>query len=122
MATILIADDDQDIRDLVASKLEQAGFSVLTAQDGGEALTTTRAQQPDLAVLDSLMPGKSGVEVCRELRADPNTANLPIILLTPRAQEPDVEAGLPAGADDYIVKPFSPRELVSRVQALLARS
>jgi DNA-binding response OmpR family regulator len=121
MTAILVADDDPDIRDLVAFKLEQAGFDVTAVDNGLAALDTARAAPPDLVVLDVMMPGMSGIDVCRELRADDSTATLPIILLTARAQEGDVEVGFGAGADDYVVKPFSPRELVSRVEAVLAR-
>ncbi len=121
MTAILIADDDPDIRDLVAFKLEQAGFDVIAVEDGISALSATQADPPDLVVLDVMMPGMSGIDVCRELRASEATATLPIILLTARAQEGDVEVGFGAGADDYVVKPFSPRELVSRVEAVLAR-
>jgi DNA-binding response OmpR family regulator len=119
---LLVADDDRDIRDLVAFKLQQAGFTVETVEDGLAALTSARASRPALAVLDVMMPGLSGVDVARELRADPGTARVPIIMLTAKAQERDVEAGFASGADDYVVKPFSPRELVSRVQAVLARA
>ena len=121
MTTILVADDDMDIRDLVAFKLEQAGFDVTAVDNGLAALTAARLEPPDLVVLDVMMPGMSGIDVCRELRNDRSTAGLPIILLTARAQEGDVEVGFGAGADDYIVKPFSPRELVTRVEAVLAR-
>ena len=121
MTAILIADDDPDIRDLVAFKLEQAGFDVTTVDNGLAALDSAREVAPDLVVLDVMMPGMSGIDVCRELRGDSSTAGLPIILLTARAQEGDVEVGFGAGADDYVVKPFSPRELVSRVEAVLAR-
>ena len=121
MTAILVADDDMDIRDLVAFKLEQAGFDVTAVDNGLAALTAARLEPPDLVVLDVMMPGMSGIDVCRELRNDRTTAGLPIILLTARAQEGDVEVGFGAGADDYIVKPFSPRELVTRVEAVLAR-
>jgi len=121
MTAILIADDDPDIRDLVVFKLEQAGFAVTAVDDGVAALSAARDDPPDLAVLDIMMPGMSGIDVCRQLRADQRTAGLPVILLTARAQEGDVEVGFGAGADDYVVKPFSPRELVSRVEAVLAR-
>jgi two-component system phosphate regulon response regulator PhoB len=121
MTAILVADDDMDIRDLVAFKLEQAGFDVTAVDNGLAALTEARREPPDLVVLDVMMPGMSGIDVCRELRGDPTTSGLPIILLTARAQEGDVEVGFGAGADDYIVKPFSPRELVNRVEAVLAR-
>ena len=122
MTAILVADDDPDIRDLVAFKLEQAGFDVTAVDNGLAALDTARTQPPDLVVLDVMMPGMSGIDVCRELRAGGATATLPIILLTARAQEGDVQVGFGAGADDYVVKPFSPRELVSRVEAVLART
>jgi DNA-binding response OmpR family regulator len=122
VTAVLIADDDADIRDLVAFKLEQAGFDVYTAEDGPAALTAAQQRIPDIAVLDISMPGMSGLDVCRMLRADPNTAEVMIIMLTARAQETDVEGGFSAGADDYLVKPFSPRELTSRVQALLGRA
>jgi two-component system phosphate regulon response regulator PhoB len=122
MTAILVADDDTDIRDLVSFKLEQAGFDVTAVDNGLAALTAARQEPPDLVVLDVMMPGMSGIDVCRELRADESTAGLPIILLTARAQEGDVEVGFGAGANDYIVKPFSPRELVTRVEAVLART
>ncbi|WP_432830305.1 response regulator transcription factor [Dactylosporangium sp. CA-092794] len=121
MTAILVADDDTDIRDLVAFKLEQAGYDVLAVDNGLAALTAATESPPDLVVLDVMMPGMSGIDVCRQLRLEQGTKALPIILLTARAQEGDVEVGFGAGADDYIVKPFSPRELVSRVEAILAR-
>ncbi|SDZ11454.1 two-component system, OmpR family, phosphate regulon response regulator PhoB [Micromonospora pattaloongensis] len=122
MTAILIADDDPDIRDLVAFKLEQAGYDVRAVDNGLAALSAARENPPDLAVLDVMMPGMSGVDVCRELYANPATATLPVILLTARAQEGDVEVGFGAGAVDYVIKPFSPRELVRRVEAVLART
>jgi two-component system phosphate regulon response regulator PhoB len=122
VTVVLVADDDVDIRDLVAFKLEQAGLEVIAVQDGETALEEARARQPELAVLDISMPGLSGIDVCRMLRADPATAGMLIIMLTARVQEQDVEGGFSAGADDYVTKPFSPRELVSRIQALLSRT
>jgi DNA-binding response OmpR family regulator len=122
VTTVLVADDDADIRDLVAFKLEQAGLDVLAVGDGQAAVDTARARLPTLAVLDVSMPGLSGIDVCRMLRADPSTAGMLIIMLTARVQEQDVEGGFSAGADDYVTKPFSPRELVSRIQALLTRA
>ncbi len=121
MVTVLLAEDDPDIRDLVTFKLRQQGYEVRAFEDGLSALASARDEMPDLALLDITMPGMSGLDVCRELRADPATADVPIILLTARAQESDIETGFAVGADDYVVKPFSPRELVSRVQAVLAR-
>ncbi|BCJ45648.1 hypothetical protein GCM10010168_59310 [Actinoplanes ianthinogenes] len=122
MTTVLVADDDADIRDLVAFKLEQAGLEVITVGDGQAAVEQARVHRPTLAVLDVSMPLLSGIDVCRMLRADPSTAGMLIIMLTARVQEQDVEGGFSAGADDYVTKPFSPRELVSRIQALLTRT
>ncbi|HET9517129.1 MAG TPA: response regulator [Actinoplanes sp.] len=121
MTVVLVADDDDDIRDLVTLKLEQAGFDVIAVEDGQSALEQARSRQPRVAVLDVSMPGLSGIDVCRMLRADATTAQMLIIMLTARVQEEDVEGGFSAGADDYVTKPFSPRELVSRIQASLNR-
>lgn len=121
MTRVLIADDDPDILELVRFKLEGAGFEVVTAVDGEAALAEARRQPPDLAVLDVMMPKMSGIEVCRALREDAATAAVPVMLLTARSQEVDVERGFGVGASDYLIKPFSPRELVSRVRALLER-
>lgn len=122
MTVVLVADDDADIRELLAFKLEQVGFDVIAVEDGRAAVEQARAKRPSLAVLDVSMPGLSGIDVCRMLRADAATAGMLIIMLTARVQEKDVEGGFSAGADDYVTKPFSPRELVSRVQALLSRT
>ena len=122
MTSVLIADDDADIRELLAFKLEQASLEVVSVGDGVAALEAVRAHRPRLVVLDVSMPGMSGLDVCRMLRADPDTSEILIIMLTARVQEQDVEGGFMAGADDYVTKPFSPRELVSRVQALLGRT
>ena len=122
MTTVLVADDDADIRDLVAFKLEQAGYRVVAVADGVQALDAVRADLPDLAVLDLMMPGLSGLDVCAEIRRDAASAHLPVIMLTARVQEQDVALGFATGADDYVTKPFSPRELLSRVQAVLARA
>ncbi|MDQ2816035.1 MAG: response regulator [Actinomycetota bacterium] len=121
MATILLAEDDADIRLLVTLKLRQAGYQVREFGDGLSAVADAREHPPDLAILDIMMPGMSGLEVCQELRKDLATAKIPVILLTAFAQEADITAGLAAGADDYIVKPFSPRDFASRVDAVLAR-
>ena len=122
MTLVLVADDDADIRDLVVFKVEQLGVEVVAVGDGQAALDAVRERRPDLAVLDVSMPGLSGIDVCRMIRAEPEIAGTPVIMLTARVQEQDVEQGFTAGADDYVTKPFSPRELVSRVQALLSRS
>ena len=122
MARILVADDDVDIRELVEFKLSTMGHDVVAVGDGAAAIDACMAEKPDLAVLDVMMPGVSGLDAIRAIRAEPALADLPVILLTARAQESDVETGFDSGADDYITKPFSPRELASRVQALLSRS
>ncbi len=127
MKTVLVVDDDPDIRELVTWKLTQAGFATLSASDGESGLAAALSSDheghvPDLVLVDWMMPKMAGIELCRALRGNPTTAHIPIILLTAKAQENEVERGFAAGVDDYIVKPFSPREMVSRVQALLARS
>ena len=122
MATIVVADDDADIRDLVVFKLEQSGHQVLAFGDGASAVEACQQQPPELVLLDVMMPGMSGLDACRAMRADPALAKVPVILLTARAQETDIEQGFRVGADDYVVKPFSPRELASRVTAVLQRS
>jgi DNA-binding response OmpR family regulator len=118
---VLAADDDEDILALVTFRLERSGYTVLQARDGAEALELARAERPDLAVLDVMMPKLDGLELTRRLRAEEATSRMPIILLTARAQDTDVQQGFEAGADDYIRKPFSPQELRSRVQAMLGR-
>ncbi|GAB1644857.1 hypothetical protein KRMM14A1259_52800 [Krasilnikovia sp. MM14-A1259] len=122
MTLVLVADDDADIRDLVTFKLEQLGVEAITADDGSAALAAVRERHPTLAILDISMPGLSGIDVCRMIRADPDIADTMVLMLTARAQEQDVEHGFAAGADDYVTKPFSPRELVSRVQTMLSRA
>jgi two-component system response regulator MtrA len=122
VARILVADDDVDIRELVEFKLSTMGHDIVAVGDGAAAVEACRAQKPDLAVLDVMMPGVSGLDAIKEIRADPSLADLPVILLTARAQESDVETGFDSGADDYITKPFSPRELASRVEALLVKT
>jgi DNA-binding response OmpR family regulator len=117
---ILVADDDEDILALLEVRLELAGYDVVTARNGAEALRKAQEQLPDLAVLDVMMPGLNGYEVTRELRRLEATSKLPVILLTALAQESDVARGLAAGADDYVKKPFDARDLRTRVQRLLA--
>ena len=121
MARVLLAEDDADISYLVVFKLRQAGHDVTTFRDGLSALASARGNRPDLALLDVMMPAMTGLDVCRALRKHPATADLPIIMLTARAQESDIKAGFAAGADDYVVKPFNLRDLMSRIEAILAR-
>jgi len=121
MPRVVIADDDADIRDLVSFKLRGAGYDVEAFADGQSALDAVMAAIPDLVLLDVMMPKMTGTEVCAALRGNEATANIPIILLTARSQEVDVERGFDVGADDYMVKPFSPRELVSRARAAMGR-
>ncbi len=117
-----MVEDEPDIRGLVVLHLARAGFRCRTAASGTQALAEVRRQRPDLVVLDLLLPEVDGLEVCRRLRGDPATAALPIIMLTARADEVDRVVGLELGADDYIVKPFSPKELVARARAVLRRA
>lgn len=118
---VLVADDDPDILALVAFRLERAGYAVVTADNGEEALALARERLPALAVLDVMMPRLTGYEVTKQLREDDATKDIPVILLTARVQEADVARGFEVGADDYIKKPFSPQELRARVQAILGR-
>ena len=119
---ILIAEDDRDIADLLAHYLQKSGWNAHVAGAGDEALAYARAHPVDLVLLDVMLPGLTGIEVCRALRADKATAAVPIIMLTARTEEADRVAGLEMGADDYISKPFSPKELVARIRALMRRS
>ena len=119
---ILVAEDDRDIADLIAHYFSRAGWRAHITASGDEALASARRSPADLVVLDIMLPGLSGLEVCRALRADKSTASIPIIMLTARAEESDRIIGLEIGADDYISKPFSPNELVARVRALMRRS
>lgn len=116
---VLIADDDGDILSLVKAVLERSGHEVVAASDGAEALASVRARKPDLVVLDIAMPEVDGLEVLRRLRADPTTSELPVVLLSARAQEADVQRGFAIGASAYLKKPFSPRELSEHVAELL---
>ena len=118
----LIAEDDRDIRELVTAKLSAAGYQVLSFGNGPEALAATHKHRPDVALLDVMMPGISGIEILTRLQKDPATRDIPVILLTAKSQEFDISSGFAVGAADYIVKPFSPRDLVSRVDAVLRRT
>ena len=119
---VLIVEDERDIRDLLILHLQRDGFEVTSAGSGEEALAQVRQSPPDLLVLDLMLPAMSGLEVCRRLRQEPATATLPILMLTAKADEVDRVVGLELGADDYVVKPFSPKELLARVRAVLRRS
>lgn len=120
---ILVVDDEQSITDLLEYNLRQNGYQVVVARDGHEALRLARAEQPDLIVLDLMLPGPDGFDVCRELRREgaPALSGVPIIMLTARDEEVDRVVGLELGADDYVTKPFSVRELMARVKAVLRR-
>jgi DNA-binding response OmpR family regulator len=117
--TVLVADDDEDVLELVAFRLRRAGYRTVVARDGRQALELAGREHPDLSVLDVAMPGLDGLEVTRRLRAGAGTRAMPIILLTARSQEGDVHAGIRAGADAYLRKPFSHRELRARVDGML---
>ncbi len=120
--TILVVEDEVAIRDMVALSLERAGYTVVHAADASEAQTALAERLPDLVLLDWMLPGKSGIELARQLRRDDYTRELPIIMLTARSEEDDRIRGLDAGADDYVVKPFSPRELQARIKAVMRRA
>jgi len=118
---IVVADDDQDILDLVVFKLIQAGYDAVAVSDGAAALATIEAELPRLAILDVMMPGLSGMDVLRKVRSNEATKDLDVILLTARARDADVDEGFACGASDYVIKPFSPRELMHRVNSVLTR-
>ena len=122
MKHILVIEDDPDIVELLRYNLERESYRVSSAVTGSEGLAELRRERPDLVILDLMLPETSGFEVCRRLRRDAETENLPVIMLTARSEEADVIAGIELGADDYIKKPFSPRELVARVGAVLRRA
>jgi len=116
---VLVVDDQDFIRSLICITLESGRFDVLEAEDGRSALTKAQEERPDLIFLDWSMPGLSGIEVCRELRADPRNDGVKIVLVTARVQDQERAAGYEAGADDYITKPFSPRQLLDKVTEVL---
>src|SRR5215467_4675044 len=119
---VLLVEDEPDIRDLIVLHLRHDGYEVGTAVSGEDALAQVRQAPPDLVILDLMLPGMGGLEVCRRLRQDRITASLPIVMLTAKADEVDRVVGLELGADDYVVKPFSPKELLARVRAVLRRT
>lgn len=122
MSRVLVVEDDVEIREIVVTKLELNGVDVLQAEDGQAGLELAIGSQPDLVILDLSMPRMNGIDLCRAIRANPKTTNTPIIMLTARGQESDIERGFEAGATDYMVKPVSPRELLVRVNRLLPTS
>lgn len=122
MYRILIAEDEKDVRDLVSFNLQREGMETIHARDGIEAVDLANKETPDLVILDLMLPGRNGFKVFKELRLDSRTKAIPVMMLTAKAQLDDVIAGLELGADDYLTKPFSPKELVLRVKALLRRS
>ena len=121
MSSILIIEDEKDIADLVEYHLKQSGFAVLKAADGPSGLEQAIEDAPDLIVLDLMLPGMDGKEVCRSLKSNPATQTIPVLMLTAKAEEMDRVIGFELGADDYVTKPFSPRELILRIKAILRR-
>lgn len=121
-ARVLVVEDEPDIRDLLSLHLAREGFEVRTAGTGPQGLREVRSKPPDLVILDLMLPELDGLEVCRRLRHDPDTASIPVVMLTAKGDEADRVVGLELGADDYVTKPFSPKELVARVKAILRRT
>ena len=119
---ILDVEDEEPLAELLGYNLEKAGFRTVISSSGEDALLHVQIQQPDLAIVDWMLPERSGIDVCRSLRAQADSRKLPIIMLTARGEESDRVLGLEAGADDYVVKPYSPREMIARINALLRRS
>jgi two-component system phosphate regulon response regulator PhoB len=122
MPKILVVEDERDIQDIIAYNLQQAGYDVVLASRGDDAVRFARQQRPDLVILDLMLPGLSGKEVCQAIRRDPVTQSTPVIMLTAKGEEVDRVVGLEVGADDYVTKPFSMRELMLRVQTILRRA
>ncbi len=118
---ILVVDDEEDIRELVELNLSREGYQILPCDTGERALELVRSGKPDLVVLDLMLPGVDGLEVCRRLKANPDTSHIPIVMLTAKGEEADIVAGLELGADDYVTKPFSGKVLAARVRRLLRR-
>ncbi len=121
-ANILVVDDEEDIRELVQLHLDREGYRVLTCETGEQALAMARSKTPDLVVLDLMLPGMDGLEVCKRLKADSALQQIPVVMLTAKGEESDIVAGLELGADDYITKPFSGKVLVARVRRLLRKT
>jgi two-component system phosphate regulon response regulator PhoB len=121
VARILIVEDEKDLQEVLAYNLRQAGHAPILAADGREALAAVAAQPPDLILLDLMLPDVSGIEVCRTLKSEPNTRDIPVVMVTAKGEEIDRVVGFELGADDYVVKPYSVRELILRLQAILRR-
>jgi DNA-binding response OmpR family regulator len=121
MTKILIAEDEHDIRELIAFTLRFAGYEVIATTNGEEALAAVRQDTPDLILLDVRMPRKTGYEVCREIKDDPDLQNIPVAFLSAKGQEAEIQEGMQAGADEYIIKPFSPDQLIERIRSILAK-
>ena len=121
MAKILIAEDEPDIRELVAFMLRFAGYEVLAAANGEEAVQTASRELPDLVLMDVRMPRMTGYDACRLMKADPDLRDVPVVFLSAKGQESEIQSGLDAGAEEYLLKPFSPDELTNRVRAILSK-
>lgn len=118
---VLVIEDEADIREVIEHNLSREGYQVYSSSDGEEGLQLARKKAPDVVLLDLMLPGLNGLDVCRELKADPLTCSIPVIMVTVKGEESDIVLGLGIGADDYVTKPFSPKELVARVKAVLRR-
>ncbi|HSR53251.1 MAG TPA: response regulator [Acidobacteriota bacterium] len=118
---IVVIEDESDILELIQYNLKREGYSVLTSTNGEEGLDLVRRENPDLVLLDLMLPGRDGIEVCKRLKSDPVSRNIPIVMVTAKGEESEVVLGLGVGADDYVTKPFSPKELMARVNAVLRR-
>jgi len=121
MTKILVAEDERDIRDLIAFTLRFAGYEVVTASNGEEAVERAAAESPDLILLDVRMPRLTGYDACKIIKADPNLTDVPVIFLSAKGQESEIQAGLDAGAEEYLLKPFAPDELTKRIREILAK-
>jgi CheY-like chemotaxis protein len=122
MAKILVAEDERDIRDLVSFTLQYAGYDVISASNGEEALQLALKEKPDLILSDVRMPKMTGYEVCKRLKADPEMQHIPVVFLSAKGQEAEVQTGLAVGATDYLLKPFAPDQLMARVAEILAKT
>ena len=122
MTKIMIAEDERDIRDLIAFTLRFAGYEVLTANNGEECVTMTQKELPDLVLTDVRMPKMTGYEACKQIKADPTTQHIPVVFLSAKGQEAEVQTGLASGADEYLLKPFAPDQLTRKVAEILGKA